>query len=60
MELEMGARIAHIIFEKVEGGGNRYRGQWQGGRVSAYRKRKTDIKLLSLNLQIFNRSVKKK
>lgn len=32
--LEMGARVVHIIFLKVEGGGNLYRGQWQHGRVT--------------------------
>ncbi|OGM27235.1 hypothetical protein A2962_01855 [Candidatus Woesebacteria bacterium RIFCSPLOWO2_01_FULL_39_61] len=40
MEIEMGARVAHIIFEKVEGGGSSYRGQWQGGRVAATKKEK--------------------
>jgi len=34
IKIEMGARIAHIQFEPVDGGGNAYRGQWQGGRVS--------------------------
>lgn len=32
--LEMGARIAHIVFLEVEGDTRLYRGQWQGGRVS--------------------------
>ena len=32
--LEMGARIAHIVFEPIEGRTQAYRGQWQGGRVS--------------------------
>lgn len=32
--IELGARVAHIQFERVEGGGNEYRGQWKGGRVS--------------------------
>ncbi len=36
--LEMGARIVHIQFEEVKGGGSLYRGQWQGGRVSAVKK----------------------
>jgi deoxycytidine triphosphate deaminase len=36
--IEMGARIIHVQFEEVEGGGNMYRGQWQGGRVSATKK----------------------
>lgn len=34
VSIEMGARIVHAQFSKVEGGGNMYRGQWQGGRVS--------------------------
>ncbi|OGY10867.1 MAG: hypothetical protein A3D26_04795 [Candidatus Blackburnbacteria bacterium RIFCSPHIGHO2_02_FULL_44_20] len=33
--IEMGARVAHIQFLEVLGGGSKYRGQWQGGRVSA-------------------------
>lgn len=36
--IEMGARIAHAQFMQVLGGGNMYRGQWQGGRVSATKK----------------------
>lgn len=36
--IEMGARIVHIQFSEVEGGGNMYRGQWQGGRVNATKK----------------------
>ncbi|MDQ5900448.1 MAG: dCTP deaminase [Patescibacteria group bacterium] len=36
--IEMGARIVHIQFSEVEGGGNMYRGQWQGGRVTATKK----------------------
>lgn len=36
--IEMGARIVHIQFLQVLGGGNMYRGQWQGGRVSATKK----------------------
>lgn len=38
--IEMGARIAHIQFSEVAGGGSMYRGQWQGGRVSATKKEK--------------------
>ncbi len=34
MKIQMGARIAHIQFEIVDGGGSAYRGQQQGGRVS--------------------------
>ncbi|CAN5193019.1 hypothetical protein BH11PAT1_BH11PAT1_6170 [soil metagenome] len=36
--IEMGARFVHAQFEEVKGGGNMYRGQWQGGRVSATKK----------------------
>ncbi|MDO8470684.1 MAG: hypothetical protein Q7S63_01780 [bacterium] len=36
--LEMGARIVHIMFFAVEGKGNMYRGQWQGGRVTTNEK----------------------
>lgn len=36
--VEMGARIVHIQFSEVDGGGNMYRGQWQGGRVTAKRR----------------------
>ena len=32
--LEMGARVAHAMFYRVEGGGSQYRGQWQGGRAT--------------------------
>ncbi|TSC89323.1 MAG: deoxycytidine deaminase [Microgenomates group bacterium Gr01-1014_5] len=35
IEIEMGARVAHVQFERVEGEGAQYRGQWQGGRVAA-------------------------
>ncbi len=38
VEIEMGARFVHIQFSEVAGGGNKYRGQWQGGRVSATKK----------------------
>ena len=33
-KLEMGARVIHVVFHKIEGEGIQYRGQWQGGRVS--------------------------
>jgi deoxycytidine triphosphate deaminase len=33
LEIEMGARIANMIFHKVEGKTNPYIGQWQGGRA---------------------------
>lgn len=36
--IELGARIVHIQFSEVMGGGNMYRGQWQGGRVTATKK----------------------
>ena len=32
-ELEMGARIANMVFHKIEGKANLYKGQWQGGRA---------------------------
>lgn len=34
VEIEMGARVAHALFLRVEGKTNLYRGQWQGGRVT--------------------------
>jgi deoxycytidine triphosphate deaminase len=40
VEIEMGARFAHIQFSEVKGGGSMYRGQWQGGRVTARKKEK--------------------
>lgn len=40
VEIEMGARFVHIQFSEVKGGGNLYRGQWQGGRVTAHKKEK--------------------
>lgn len=38
--IEMGARFVHAQFQRVEGGGSSYRGQWQGGRVSATKREK--------------------
>ncbi len=38
--IEMGARFVHIQFNEVAGSGNLYRGQWQGGRVTAKKKEK--------------------
>ena len=35
--IEMGARIVHAQFEEVKGGGKKYRGQWQGGRITTPR-----------------------
>ncbi len=40
--LEMGCRIVHAQFEWVDGGGTRYKGQWQGGRVTT-KKRERQI-----------------
>lgn len=40
VEIEMGARFVHIQFSEVNGGGNLYRGQWQGGRVTTTKKEK--------------------
>lgn len=39
-ELEMGSRVVHIMFFRVEGESNLYRGQWQGGRVMTKEKEK--------------------
>lgn len=39
-ELEMGARVLHIMFFEVKGKSNLYRGQWQGGRVTTEKKEK--------------------
>ena len=36
--LEMGSRVVHIMFFEVQGKGNLYRGQWQGGRVTTDQK----------------------
>jgi deoxycytidine triphosphate deaminase len=38
--IEMGARVVHIQFNEVKGTGNKYRGQWQGGRVTTTKKEK--------------------
>ena len=38
VEIEMGARFVHIQFSEVKGGGSMYRGQWQGGRITARKK----------------------
>ncbi|MBI2013404.1 MAG: hypothetical protein HYS87_01055 [Candidatus Colwellbacteria bacterium] len=38
--LELGARIVHAQFYRVDGGGSKYRGQWQGGRVTTDKKEK--------------------
>lgn len=39
-ELEMGARVIHVMFFQVKGKTGLYRGQWQGGRVSVPEKEK--------------------
>lgn len=39
-ELEMGARILHVMFFEVKGEANLYRGQWQGGRTTTKKKEK--------------------
>jgi len=39
-ELEMGARVLHIMFFEVKGKSSLYRGQWQGGRVTTDKKEK--------------------
>jgi deoxycytidine triphosphate deaminase len=38
--IDIGARIAHVMFSQVLGQTALYRGQWQGGRVSAVKKEK--------------------
>lgn len=40
VEIEMGARFVHVLFHEIKGSGSAYRGQWQGGRVSATKKEK--------------------
>lgn len=35
MEIEMGARICHIMFFEISGESAEYRGQWKGGRVTS-------------------------
>ena len=39
-DLEMGARVLHIMFSEVSGESNLYKGQWQGGRVTTEEKEK--------------------
>jgi len=39
-ELEMGARVLHIMFFEIKGKSSLYRGQWQGGRVTTKKKEK--------------------
>lgn len=40
VEIEMGARFVHVLFHEIKGMGSVYRGQWQGGRVTARKKEK--------------------
>ncbi len=40
VEIELGARFAHVLFHEIKGSGSKYRGQWQGGRVSATKREK--------------------
>lgn len=40
VEIEMGARFVHVLFHEIKGIGSAYRGQWQGGRVTARKKEK--------------------
>jgi len=40
VEIEMGSRFVQILFQEIKGSGSQYRGQWQGGRVSATKKEK--------------------
>lgn len=34
VEIELGARFVFAVFHWVDGGGEKYRGQWQGGRIT--------------------------
>jgi len=40
VEIELGARVVHAMFYKVDGKTNLYRGQWQEGRVTTEKKEK--------------------
>lgn len=40
VELEMGCRFVIAIFHEVKGGGEKYRGQWQGGRITTKNREK--------------------
>ena len=33
-KLEMGSRVVHAMFHKIDGSSNLYKGQWQGGRLA--------------------------
>jgi len=43
LKLELGARIAHIIFFNTSENISEYRGQWQNGRVSTQGKSETQV-----------------
>ncbi len=34
--IQLGARVAHILFAEISGSSSKYRGQWNGGRISAH------------------------
>lgn len=38
VNIELGARVCHVIFHEVSGKTHLYRGQWQGGRVTTKEK----------------------
>lgn len=38
VEIELGARIIHILFYEISGDSHSYRGQWQDGRVATIKK----------------------
>jgi deoxycytidine triphosphate deaminase len=40
VKIELGARIVHVMFARVEGRTGLYRGQWQGGRVTTEKREK--------------------
>jgi len=40
VKIEMGARFVFAVFHLVKGGGEKYRGQWQGGRVTTEKREK--------------------
>lgn len=39
-KLELGSRIAHVMFFEVKGKTTKYRGHWQGGRVTTEKEEK--------------------
>lgn len=44
VKIELGARIAHVLFFRISGGiRSQYRGQWQGGRVSTFGKSEEQV-----------------